>query len=87
MLDPQAQVVGQHEDSNPGAALIPGAAPGQAVPPTHPELGEIVIKPRAAGTGKLWSVVLWAAGDIGVDLVGVPSYLALTAPDWFEVRQ
>jgi hypothetical protein len=78
VLTPGGRIAGQHQDANPGAALIAGAPPGPPVPPTHPELGEIVILPSAADTGKVWSVVLWAAGDIGVELVGVPPYLSLT---------
>ncbi|MBM3474089.1 MAG: hypothetical protein FJX75_12540 [Armatimonadetes bacterium] len=84
VLTPGGQIAGQHQDANPGAALIAGAPPGQPIPPTHPELGEIVIRPAAADAGKFWSVVLWAAGDIGVDLIGVPPYLSLTEAAWFD---
>jgi len=76
VLTPDGQVAGQHQDINPGAAL----------PPTHPERGEVVVEPAAEDTGKLWSVVLWAAGDIGVELVGVPPYLSLSAEAWFEPK-
>lgn len=41
--------------------------------------GQITVKPDAADTGKVWSVVLTAGGDLDVDLQGVPPYLALTA--------
>jgi hypothetical protein len=87
VLTPDGELAGQHQDVNPGAALVAGAPPGQPVPATHPELGEIVIRPAAADTGKLWSVVLWAAGDIGMDLVGVPPYLSLTEDAWFDPAQ
>ncbi len=84
VLTPGGQVAGQHQDINPGAALISGAAPGPPVPPTHPERGEITVRPEPADTGKLWSVVLWAAGDIGVEPVGVPPYLSLGEEAWFQ---
>jgi hypothetical protein len=29
-------------------------------------------------------LILWAAGDIGCELKGVPPYLSLTADAWFE---
>lgn len=86
VLSPGGQIVGQHQAANEGSALIQGSKQDVPTPPTHPEQGEVVIKPQAADTGKLWSVVLWAAGDIGVDLVGVPPYLALNPEAWFAVK-
>lgn len=84
VLDPQGKLVGAFQGSNPGSALIPGAAPTDTtVPAGHPEQGTLTVKPDAAQTGKVWSVILTAAGDIGVELVGVPPYLALSADDWF----
>jgi len=87
VLTPSRQIAGQHQDANPGSALIPGAPQTTPQPPTHPERGEIVIKPAAGDTGKLWSVVLWAAGDLGVELVGVPPYLSLTEDGWFRLKE
>ncbi|MEN6403559.1 MAG: hypothetical protein ABFD94_16580, partial [Armatimonadia bacterium] len=77
-------LVDTFQGNNPGSALIPGAAQTGAPAPTgHPEQGLLTIKPDAAQAGKVWSVILTAAGDIGVELVGVPPYLALSANDWF----
>ena len=87
VLTPGGQVAGQHQDVNPGAALILGAPQGDPLPPSHPERGEMVIKPAAGDTGRLWSVVLWAVGDIGVELVGIPPHLSLVQEDWFEPKQ
>ena len=84
VLTPGGQVAGQHQDINPGPALIQGAAPGSSVPATHPERGEIIVQPEPAETGKLWSVVLRAAGDIGVELVGIPPFLSLGEEAWFQ---
>jgi hypothetical protein len=87
VLDPAAQVAGTFQGNNPGAALIVGAAPAAgAPPPGHPELGTLTVKPPADQTGKIWSVILTAAGDIGIELVGLPPYLALSPEDWFEVK-
>jgi hypothetical protein len=86
VFTPGGQIAGQHQDANPGQALIPGAKQDMPLPPTHPEQGEVAIKPQAADTGKLWSVVLFAAGDLGVELQGVPPYLALTEQAWFAVK-
>ncbi|MEN6641424.1 MAG: hypothetical protein ABFE08_03160 [Armatimonadia bacterium] len=83
VLDPQGKLVGTFQGTNTGGALIPGAAGGTAAA-GHPELGTLTVKPDAAQTGKVWSVILTAAGDIGVELVGVPPYLALSAEDWFQ---
>jgi hypothetical protein len=77
-------VAGQFQGANPGTALIVGAPPAPgAPPPGHPELGTLTVKVPAAQAGKIWSVILTAAGDIGIDLQGVPPYLALSAGDWF----
>lgn len=83
-LDPEGNVAGTFQGNNPGAALIPGAAPAAGGPaPGHPEQGTLTVKPQPAQTGEVWSVILTAAGDIGIDLVGVPGYLALSPEDWF----
>ena len=50
---------------------------------THPEQTELVVKPAPQDTGRLWSLVLWAAGDIGCELRGVPPYLSRSAAEWF----
>jgi hypothetical protein len=85
VLTPAGQIAGQFQGSNPGPALIPGAkGTGAPPPPDHPERGVLTVKPAAADTGKVWSVVLSAAVDIGVEFEGVPPYLALSAADWFE---
>lgn len=84
VLTPAGQIAGQHQDTNPGSALIQGAPAGPAVPPNHPERGALTIRPAATDTDRMWSVVLWAQGDIGVELAGVPPYLALSEGDWFE---
>jgi len=83
VLTPTRAVAGQHQGANPGSALIAGAPQDKPQPPDHPERGEIEVRPRAEDTGRLWSLVLWAAGDIGVDLAGVPPYLALSEEAWF----
>ena len=36
-------------------------------------------QPAPADTGKVWSLVLWAAMDLGCELEGVPPYLAHAA--------
>ena len=87
VLDPAEQVAGTFQGNNPGAALIVGAPPAAgAPPPGHPELGTLTIKPGGNQTGKIWSVILSAAGDIGISLEGVPPFLALSPEDWFEVE-
>ncbi|NCO36841.1 MAG: hypothetical protein AUJ92_03045 [Armatimonadetes bacterium CG2_30_59_28] len=84
-ISPEGKVVGYHQDSNQGQALILGAQKvGVPNPNAHPEQGTLVIQPAPADTGKMWSLILWAAGDIGCELEGVPPYLALTEKDWFE---
>lgn len=84
VLTPSGQIAGQFQGSNPGPALVAGAPKASTpLPPGHPERGQVVVTPQAEDTGKVWSVVLSAAMDIGVELVGVPPYLALAPADWF----
>jgi hypothetical protein len=45
----------------------------------HPDRGVITVKPAAADTGKPWSLVLTAGGDMYCELEGVPPYLATRA--------
>jgi hypothetical protein len=85
---PTGKIAANFQGSNPGAALIPGAAGADAPRPVgNPELGEVTVKPAAADTGKLWSVILNAAGDIGIELVGIPPYLSLTPEGWFLPKE
>ncbi|MGQ9732531.1 MAG: exo-rhamnogalacturonan lyase family protein [Candidatus Zipacnadales bacterium] len=78
VLTPEGHIAGQHQATNPGTSSDKPSLSD------HPERGEIVVEPAAADTNKLWSVVLWAAGDLGVELVGIPPYLSLTAQAWFD---
>ena len=87
VLGPDDKIAGTFQGSNPGAALIAGSQGADAPRPNHPELGELTVKPTAATTGKLWSVILSAGGDIGVELVGVPPFLSLTPEGWFRPQE
>ena len=86
VLSPEGEVVESHEGENPGQVQLPWArkTPGTA-PSKHPERGELRIHPTPEQTGKVWAVVLWAAGDIGCELLGIPPYLALHRDDCFEL--
>lgn len=85
VLSPANKVVGHRQGTNQGQALIPGAARvAVPQPDEHPERGILTIKPAPEDTGKLWSLVLWAAVDLGCELEGVPPYLSLTAEAWFD---
>lgn len=44
--------------------------------------GKIMVRPDAADTGTVWSLVLTAGGDLSVSLRGVPPYLALGVTNW-----
>ena len=84
-MTPGNQVVGYHQDMNPGQALIQGAAKVDVPNPNaHPEQGTLTVHPEAGDTGRMWSLILWAAGDIGCELEGVPPYLSITRDSWFE---
>jgi len=82
-IKPDGKIAAVHQDSNPGQAFIEGAPKG-TVDPRHPERGTIVVKPAPADTGKVWSLVVWAAMDLGCELEGVPPYLSRTAQEWFD---
>ncbi|HOM80465.1 MAG TPA: hypothetical protein PLU39_12830 [Armatimonadota bacterium] len=82
-ITPDGKIAAVHQDSNPGQAFIEGAPKG-TVDPRHPERGTIVVKPAPADTGKVWSLVVWAAMDLGCELEGVPPYLSRTAQEWFD---
>jgi len=84
-LSPDNKVIGYHQAANQGQALILGAAQVKVPKPDeHPERGILTVKPAAQDTGKLWSLALWAATDIGCELDGVPPFLSLTADAWFD---
>jgi hypothetical protein len=88
VLSPTGKPAASFQDTNQGQAVLSrGIQPADGpAPDTHPERGELVVRPDPADTGKRWSVVLWAAIDIGVELEGVPPFLSLTEKAWFEPR-
>lgn len=57
--------------------------PGLGTFPRKPAGKILEVVPEREQTGKLWSVSLWAAGDLICELDDVPSYLAPTSGSWF----
>jgi hypothetical protein len=84
VIAPSGQIAGFHQGVNLGsAAPVSGAAKAKtAAANAHPERGVIRVNPDPRETGKVWSLVLTAAGDIYCELEGVPPYLSLTADVW-----
>ena len=81
VLSPANKMVAHHQGANTGRALIKGVArPGE---PVASKRGLLKVKPPLGDTGKVWSLALWAAGDIGCELTGVPPYLGLKEKDVF----
>jgi hypothetical protein len=88
VLTPGAELAGSVQGSNPGAALIQGSAGADTPRPAdHPELSQLTIKPLPADTGKVWSVLLSAAGDIGLQIENLPPYLSLSPEGWFQPQE
>ncbi len=88
VLDPDGKVAGTHQSSNDGGALLPTTPPADAAGGSgNSPRGEVTVKPAPEQTGKLWSVILFAALDLGVELEGIPPYLSLMPDDWFEVKE
>jgi len=84
VLGPDGKIVAMHESENMGLTYIKGApqVPG-AEKRKASATGVVTVKPAPAATGKTWAMVLWAHMDIGVELDGVPAYLALSEQAWF----
>jgi hypothetical protein len=83
-IAPGGKLVAYHQGVNPGGTQLPWAADKAQTADAHPERGELVVKPSPDDTGKVWSLVLWAATDLACELKGVPPYLAARAEDWFQ---
>ncbi len=81
IFDADGKEVASRMGCNNTNAQLAGApkAEGKKAP-----LEIIDIEPKADATGKVWSVVLWAGGDEGVELQDIPPYLALSAKDLFN---
>ena len=84
VVDPEGKIAALHQSSNVGLTHIKGApqVPGAQAARRSAD-GLVKMEPDARDTGKMWSLVLWAAIDIGCELQGVPPYLALTQQAWF----
>ena len=85
VVSPTGKLIALHQAINSGLTHIKGAPqlPG-ADAIRHSADGLIKVKPDAADTGKVWSLVLWAHMDIGCELQGVPPFLALGRDAWFR---
>jgi len=84
-ISPTGKLVAFHQGANLGQVQLPWTARDGAAPAAnaHPERGEVIVEPTPEDTGKIWSLALWAAGDLAVELDGVPRYLAVNAGTWF----
>ena len=84
VVNPAGRLIALHQSTNMGLTHIKGApqAPGAEAARQSAD-GLLKVNPDAKDTGKMWSLVLWAAIDIGCELQGVPPYLALTREAWF----
>ena len=84
VLTPDGKIAKEHQGVNITRTYVKGApGPKGVVPDGNPERGEMCVRPAATDTGKVWSLVLWAAGDIGCELEGVPAYLAVNRESLF----
>ncbi|MBT3381061.1 MAG: hypothetical protein HN742_21815 [Lentisphaerae bacterium] len=85
VVTPDGKIARHHEGTNPGRAQLSWAPKdeGKALP-SRPERAELDVAVDPSQAGKTWGLVLWAAGDISVQLEGVPPYLARTPGEWFE---
>lgn len=80
VIDPDGRVAAFASASNSNVEPAIGQLPQKQVANT------IEVAPEAAQTGKLWSVGLWAAGDITCELSGIPPFLAMDPQNWFQPR-
>jgi hypothetical protein len=81
VVSPAKKVVGFFEGVNQPAA--PGDSKGKTARQSDRcDRGSITVKPDPHDTGKAWSLVLTAGGDIYCELEGVPPYLSLKADTW-----
>ncbi|MFZ4778537.1 MAG: hypothetical protein ACOYM3_24465, partial [Terrimicrobiaceae bacterium] len=80
VISPAGRIVAFASDSNSHIEPALGKIPQKQAANT------IKVVPDGDQTGKLWSVGLWAAGDIICELVGVPPYLAPDPQSWFNPK-
>ncbi len=81
VMTPDGQIAAFCSASNSNIEPAIGKLPQKEVANT------IEVAPEAGQTGKLWSVGLWAAGDITCELDGVPPYVAPESQSWFSPKQ
>ena len=87
VFSPGSKLAACHQGSNDDAVLLPWAPKGGGSQTAGSERGELKVKPTQADTGKVWSLVLWAANNIGCELEGVPPYLSLSREAWFLPKE
>jgi len=81
VYDPEGRFVGMKMGTNTAGLLV-----GNTAIKNKPE--EIIqVQPKAGMTGKGWSMMLWAGGDEGIELQGIPPYLATSAKELFNPEE
>ena len=89
VIAPDNQRVAMERGVHDGEAQLAwaGAGAGAAAPTAPPVLSgrrTIEVTPMPGQKGKVWGLVLWAAGDLALTLEGVPPYLARTQESCFS---
>ncbi len=78
LISPDGKVRGFLRGSNAGSdPMVGGTLPQPAPAPLQ-------HAPDPSQTNAIWSLALWATGDIICDLQGVPPYLAPNPENWFN---
>jgi PcRGLX-like protein central beta sandwich domain/PcRGLX-like N-terminal RIFT barrel domain len=84
-LDPTGKIAAMHRGMNPGMALLkPEDLKPKKGAMTIGAFGQINVKPDAKSTGQIWTLLLWGGGDLSLEMIGVPPYLAAKKEHWFK---
>jgi PcRGLX-like N-terminal RIFT barrel domain/PcRGLX-like protein central beta sandwich domain/PcRGLX-like protein C-terminal alpha/alpha toroid domain len=85
VIAPDGKAVKSFNGANNGSVRLKGATKTN-LQDDDSDQALITVSPAAKDTGKAWSLVLHAVGDIGCELKGIPPYLALTKDALFAPK-
>ena len=83
LLQPDGKIGGFVESANSGKCLLPWAS---GIADKDSSSRKLNVKVPKGQDGKVWPLIIWAAGDAGLQVHGIPEYLTLNKEIMFKTN-
>ena len=83
VLQANGKIAGLAEGINTGRCLLPWSV---GVPNVDSTKQQLMVKVPSGQDGKIWPLILWGSGDVGLQVKGIPPYLTRQKQTAFKVK-